>query len=204
VLQASAKPENRRLFDPPGCQSSTSSAVEDVQTLADTDTQEVEVLREHVFQLDQLLVQYSQELTAACKQLEAKSSAISGLKGRQTELHRSRDALRKRIECMKVRNAKAQIALETSESIIQTYRLRDKTGVIQPEVRDMLRKLTCQGVAAENVLDVINIVAEALGIQIVGSVSARSVARAMLEGLVQARMQLGHEISQAHRKYHLF
>jgi hypothetical protein len=79
---------------------------------------------------------------------------------------------------------------------VQNYPLKDQVGAIRPETRDVIKKLACQGVSTERISEVIKIVADGLGIQVVGSVSARSVARIMLEGLVEARMQVAHELAE--------
>lgn len=65
----------------------------------------------------------------------------------------------------------------------------------------MLRKLACEGVANERAVNIVHIVAECLGVKIIGSVSARSIPRIMLEGLVQARMQVAYELNLANCKF---
>ncbi|KAJ1300457.1 hypothetical protein OPQ81_005272 [Rhizoctonia solani] len=82
-------------------------------------------------------------------------------------------------------------------ALADPYLLKDSAGVIKPETRDMIRKLACEGVSTERASEVINIVAEGLGIDVIGTVSARSVARIMFEGLIAARMQLAHELEHA-------
>ncbi|KAG8705918.1 hypothetical protein FRC09_002694 [Ceratobasidium sp. 395] len=189
-LRATVKQSNISLLGALEGESNTNAALKDVQTQANRSAQEAETL-------EKLVEQYSQELATAYSELEIQYSTISGLKNRQIELNRSRDTMRKKIQRLISRNATVKTAANTQEMDLQTYQLKNKSGVIQPEVRDMIRKLVCKGVSTEQILDIINIVAEALGISISGSVSARSVARVMLEGLVQARMQIGHELSQA-------
>ncbi|KAF8594292.1 hypothetical protein BDV93DRAFT_459295 [Ceratobasidium sp. AG-I] len=87
--------------------------------------------------------------------------------------------------------------LASPEDLNNQYHLKDRTGAIRPEVRDMLRKLACEGVSTERASDIISIIASGSGVEIVGSVSARTVSRVMLEGLVQARMQVAHELNLA-------
>ncbi|KAJ1309800.1 hypothetical protein OPQ81_006565 [Rhizoctonia solani] len=77
------------------------------------------------------------------------------------------------------------------------FRLKGQGGVIRPEIRDMLRKLACQGVSTERASRIIDIVADGLGVKVLDKISARSVGRIMLEGLVQACMQLAQELLEA-------
>ncbi|QRV88435.1 hypothetical protein RhiJN_16453 [Ceratobasidium sp. AG-Ba] len=179
------------------CQSSTEAGLQDVQSQADASAKEIEILKTYQASLERLVEKYSQELVAAHAELEAKSRTMTSLKDRQTELNRSREAMHKKIQRMVLRNATAKASLSASKSIVHMYQLKSKSGIIEPQVWDMIRRLVCKGVSTEHIADVIGIVAEALGIPISGSVSARSVSRVMLEGLVQAQIQIGHELRQA-------
>ncbi|KAG9122101.1 hypothetical protein FRC07_001662 [Ceratobasidium sp. 392] len=167
ALQTSADLEHEKLADALRVQANTETELNDARGLTNAYAQNVEVLREYVNRLENQVEQYSRDIATIQEQLETqyKMSYIV-LETRCV----------KKVERIKSQKAKAKAALNVSDSVIQTYQLKDK---------------------AEHISDVIKVVAEGLGIQIEGSVSARSVARVMLEGLIQARMQVGHELNQA-------
>ena len=119
------------------------------------------------------------------------------LKTGQQTVYRVQDALRKQIARMS--KSEPQIH-EPSTSIShhnQQFHLKDRTGVIKPEVRDMLRNLACEGISTRRALNIINIIATGLGVEISGTISTRTVSRVTLEGLIQARMQVAHELNTA-------
>lgn len=60
----------------------------------------------------------------------------------------------------------------------------------------MLRELACEGVGTERMQAVMETVSKALGVAVAGSFSPRSVSRIILEGLIEAKMQVAYEISQ--------
>ncbi|KDN38969.1 hypothetical protein RSAG8_09126, partial [Rhizoctonia solani AG-8 WAC10335] len=163
---------------------------------ADIDAQELELLRNSVEDLERIIAQQSQELVRASVNLENRDNLILSLRKRNGELLRDRDSMRKKIQRMNTRNSQQQLNLLAAKNEVPQFYLKHK-GIIRPEVRDMIRKLACQGVSTHHVAEVIDIVAEGLGVVVVGSISARSVARIMLEGLIQARIQLAYELSQA-------
>ncbi|EUC58491.1 hypothetical protein RSOL_260260 [Rhizoctonia solani AG-3 Rhs1AP] len=167
-----------------------------LQAQADVDARELELLRNSAEELEHVIAQQSQELVRASVDLENRDNLISSLRKRNGELLRDRDSMRKKIQRMKTRNSQQPPNLLAAKDETPQFYLKHK-GIIRPEVRDMIRKLACQGVSTHHVTNVIDIVAEGLGVVVVGSISARSVARIMLEGLIQARIQLAYELSQA-------
>ncbi|KDN34721.1 hypothetical protein RSAG8_12195, partial [Rhizoctonia solani AG-8 WAC10335] len=51
--------------------------------------------------------------------------------------------------------------------------------------------------STEQITKIIKIVGDTLGVEVIGSISAHSIARILLEGLVKAQMQIAQELSQA-------
>ncbi|KAG8709460.1 hypothetical protein FRC09_000664 [Ceratobasidium sp. 395] len=136
------------------------------------------------------------ELVRISLKIDKQNHVTTNLEAHAKETYQAKEALRKKVwrrDCKDSTGAKSM----DSESDKHTYSLKDKKGVIRPEIRDMLRQLACKGVTTEHISGIINIIANGLGIQVVGLVSARSVAQIMLEGLIQARMQVAHELDKA-------
>ncbi|KAG8708241.1 hypothetical protein FRC09_001364, partial [Ceratobasidium sp. 395] len=136
-LQTTIKQSSKSLLGALEGQSNAQAALEDVQALANRSAQEAETL-------EKLVEQYSHELATAYSELEIQYCTVSGLKNRQTELYRSRDAMRKKIHRLISRNATVKTVANTPEVDLQTYQLKNKSGVIQPQVREMIRKLVCK------------------------------------------------------------
>jgi hypothetical protein len=142
----------------------------------------------------------SQQLHDALIEVENLKMKIQTLQNRKKVLKRSHDAMRKKIERHRVQQ-NVQLA-HTSQSPSNQFKLKYDNGVIRPEVRDMLRQLAGEGVATERILSVIRAVTGSLGITIIDSISARSVSRTVLEGLIQAKMQIAFEINESECKYY--
>ncbi|CUA67556.1 Eukaryotic translation initiation factor 3 subunit A [Rhizoctonia solani] len=122
---------------------------------------------------------------------------VTNLQERRALMRRKQETLRKRFlrQQKKLNDIKKELShIDTS---IRRYNLKEDAGMIRSEVRDMIRKLACQGVSAERITEIVKIVGIALGVEVVGSVSAHSVARIMLEGLVQAQMQIAQELDRS-------
>ncbi|EUC65941.1 hypothetical protein RSOL_503290 [Rhizoctonia solani AG-3 Rhs1AP] len=168
-----------------------------LQSVVDARSTEIARLHEQIGYLKQLTTQLSQELVKVSTELSTQIKKSQALENQQISMHRSRDAMRKRYgrAMLKITEYKEQSSTEVV--VPDQYPLKNSIGIIKPEVRDMLRKLACEGVATERASEVIDIVAEGLGIYIEGTISARSVARIMFEGLITARMQIAHELMQA-------
>jgi hypothetical protein len=93
----------------------------------------------------------------------------------------------------------AQRAKQNADKENRIYRLQVK-GIYQPQVREMARTLVAAGCAHERVGHVIQTVCKNAGIDVVGNMSRRTVSRTILEGLVAAQVQLGHELTKAEGK----
>ncbi|KEP45955.1 hypothetical protein V565_228100 [Rhizoctonia solani 123E] len=170
-----------------------------LQTTAEGSTREILNLQYHVLQLEGKVKTISRELATTSNKLERQEDEILALQARHGYMHRSRDTSQRRADRARLQIEAthfdySQLDVHNSPN---EYSLKSSSGIIHPEVRNMLRRLTCQGVSTEHASEIINIVAEGLGINIMGSVSARSVARIMLEGLIQARMQVGYDLGQS-------
>ncbi|KAG9127623.1 hypothetical protein FRC07_011506 [Ceratobasidium sp. 392] len=135
-------------------------------------------------------------LSEKCTKIDKQQKLIQQLKSRNRTLERSHDALHKRTARAPSQTARklARSALEASASDNQQT-LKDTRGIIKPEVRNLLRKLASQQVATERMVEVICCVAKSFGVSVGDSVSTRSISRIVLEGLIQAQMQIAFEIS---------
>ncbi|KAF8597131.1 hypothetical protein BDV93DRAFT_513596 [Ceratobasidium sp. AG-I] len=147
--------------------------------------------------LQEQVTERSWSLVVTSLELESQLDRVRALEARQKTADCRRDAMRKKIARAKASKEEYKHKNELpSTEMVHEYHLKGPARVISPETRDMIRKLACQGVSTERISEVINIVAEGLGTRVVGSVSARSTAQIMLEGLVQARMQVAPELGR--------
>ncbi|KAI0367582.1 hypothetical protein BV20DRAFT_949876 [Pilatotrama ljubarskyi] len=80
--------------------------------------------------------------------------------------------------------------------MVTAFHLKEN-GVISERARHMIRELVKLNVPVNNVSDVILAVAEAMGMDVQGSVHKRSVSRIVLEGLVAAKIQIVSELTHA-------
>lgn len=73
--------------------------------------------------------------------------------------------------------------------------LKDKSGSIRLGIRDLLQQLANESVSTERISTIIGYVLHAFGFTLADSVSARTVSRIVLEGLIQAKVQIGFEVN---------
>ena len=78
----------------------------------------------------------------------------------------------------------------------RTYKLLHK-GVYSPKARELARTLVAAGCSREYVGRVIKAICKNAGVTVQGSMSRRTVSRAVLEGEIAAQIQIGHELAQA-------
>lgn len=81
----------------------------------------------------------------------------------------------------------------------RTYKLLHK-GAYSPQSRELARMLVAAGCSREYVSNVIHAVCKSAGVAVQGSMSRRTVSRAILEGGIAAKVQIGHELAQAEGK----
>lgn len=125
-------------------------------------------------------------LNLVTKERDVLAERNVALEERNSTLKRQKDTLKK----SKDRAAGAKAAAVGKAKVV---RLKEK-GIILEASRDTIRELIRLGVPVEHVDGVLRAVAGGLGITIQDSISARSVARIILEGGVAAKMQLAHLI----------
>lgn len=82
----------------------------------------------------------------------------------------------------------------------RTYKLLHK-GAYSPQARELARMLVSAGCSREYVSNVIHAVCKSAGVAVKGSMSRRTVSRAILEGGIAAKIQIGHELAQAEGMY---
>lgn len=75
-----------------------------------------------------------------------------------------------------------------------------RAGFYTPEARVLMRVIAQSGCAREKVGKIMIQVAKFFGITIKNAVSRRTVSRAILEGGIAAKVQLGYEIAHANSK----
>ncbi|KAF8598347.1 hypothetical protein BDV93DRAFT_512561 [Ceratobasidium sp. AG-I] len=168
-----------RLSDACKSQESAEKGLDDAKKKSVASALEIQELQQQLGELRAQVTECSRSLVTTSLELESQLGRVKALEARQEMTDRRRDAMPRGSSVL----LPANIAPE--------YHLKGSAGVIRPEIRDMMRKLACQGVSTEQMSEVINIVAEGLGMRVVGSVSARI----MLEGLVQARIQVAQELN---------
>lgn len=69
-------------------------------------------------------------------------------------------------------------------------------GIYKPKVRELACTLVAAGCSQEYVGGLIQTICENAGLTITNKMSRRTVSRAILEGGVAAKVQLGHELTQ--------
>jgi hypothetical protein len=69
--------------------------------------------------------------------------------------------------------------------------------VYSPQAQELARTLVSAGCSREYVDNVIRAVCKNAGVTVQGKMSRRTVSRAILEGGVAAKIQIGHELAQA-------
>lgn len=117
------------------------------------------------------------------------------LRWRNTILFRCYDTLRKR-------RARANaVPIGPPYPLCTPYplTLKNSAGTIRTEVRGLVQQLTADGVSTEHMQSVIKHTLDTFGFSLADSISARSVSRIVLEGLLQSEIQIAHELSQTDR-----
>ena len=100
--------------------------------------------------------------------------------------------------CNRMPDIKAKVikrAKDYANKENRTYKLLHK-GVYSPEARELARTLVAAGCSREYVGRVIKAVCKNAGVTVQGSMSRRTVSRAVLEGGIAAQIQIGHELAQ--------
>ena len=82
----------------------------------------------------------------------------------------------------------------------RTYKLLHK-GAYSPQARELARMLVSTGCSRGYVSNVIHAVCKNAGVAVQGSMSGCTVSRAILEGGIAAKIQIGHELAQAEGKF---
>ncbi|CUA69936.1 hypothetical protein RSOLAG22IIIB_08779 [Rhizoctonia solani] len=185
-----------RLADEREARESADALLLQLRNEAKHSAEQIDNLQKQIVAFEQQMEQDSAKLFKQDREIQSQRKLVSDLKERHTSVYRKRDALRKRFERQKKKLLEIKQPLEHPDDTVRRYNLKD-AGTIRSEVRVMIRQLACQGVSTERVTEIIRVVGEALGVEVIGSISAHSVARIMLEGLVQAQMQIAQELQQA-------
>ncbi|KAH7341729.1 hypothetical protein B0J17DRAFT_626193 [Rhizoctonia solani] len=152
---------------------------------------------QHMFALKHQMEQDFEKLISQATEIQVQHNLVSNLKECHIVMHHKHNALHKQFVCQNKKLVDIKQNLEHGNDSICHYRLKEDAGVIQSEVWVMIRKLAVQGVSTKHVTEIMKIVGETLGVEIIGSISAHSVAQIMLEGLVQSQMQIAQELNQA-------
>ena len=103
----------------------------------------------------------------------------------QKQCDRAPEIKAKAIECSKIKADKEN----------HTFRLLEK-GIYKPKVRELARTLVAAGCSQEYVGGLVQTICENAGLTVSNKMSRRTVSRALLEGGVAAKVQLGHELAQ--------
>ncbi|KDN34700.1 hypothetical protein RSAG8_12222, partial [Rhizoctonia solani AG-8 WAC10335] len=157
----------------------------------------IEALEEQLDSMQLSNARLGHSLTDTTAKLDTKQQELNRLLTRNNRLEHSHEALRKRRARGKVTTPSSKFTQMSNSLLIHRLRLKSPSGAILPEVRDLLRQLSSDGVSTERALSVISHVVSAFGFTLEDSISARSVSRANLEGLLQSQMQIAFEINQA-------
>lgn len=167
---------------------------------AEATAQSVLQLHGQIQSLEQQLLDTSNKLLSVLSQLEEQKKTNNLLRSRKASKEHAYNAILKQIK--RIRSKKTQISKDLGEvgAGMSVFSLKTRSGTIKPAVRDMLRKLMCEGVSTEQALDIIKIIADCLEVRIIGSISPRAVSLIMLEGLVKSKMQVAHELNHVKRK----
>ncbi|KDN39968.1 hypothetical protein RSAG8_08417, partial [Rhizoctonia solani AG-8 WAC10335] len=124
---------------------------------------------------------------------------LEHLQAQNGQLEQSRNVLKKQLTRARVKLEFLDSNLESQTVASSSHHLslKNPAGTIRPEVRNLLRQLVGDGVATEKIMDVIYHVVKTFNLTLMDSVSARSVSRAVLEGLIQSQIQIAVEIDGA-------
>ena len=187
----------------------------------DASQDELSVLKGHILNQEQeysALTKEKEEIsdTLSCAQKDAESwcrhceTRLVGLKREAVKLTSKHEQMVEKLKEMQkdLRNLRAHacraptvLANAVEKAKVQQSRLQlTKGGTYKTEARTLARSLVNAGCSAKNVNAVIEAVAKPLGLEVVGSMSARTVGRCIDEGGIAARVQIGFEIANAECK----
>ncbi|KAG8738406.1 hypothetical protein FRC12_016768 [Ceratobasidium sp. 428] len=160
----------------------------------------IQELRAKITSLESQCNSSSQRFEQVTKDLQAHENTIEKLQKSKETAARKQDTMRKRISRFSKRQDHQLEDTLQNQPEPTVFNIKNSTGTIHPEVRVMLRKLAGENVATERMGAIVDAIATALGITVVGTFSARSVSRIILEGLVEAQLQITSEIDHAEGK----
>ena len=134
--------------------------------------------------------------------IQQKVALIQRLQSRMRILERRGDALCKRVARKAAQKSYGTAVFQPNNSNIHGQRaLKDGHGAFLPEIRNLIRQLAGEQVSTERIGLVICYVAKAFGLEVIDLLSARSVSRIVLEGLLQSKIQIAMEISNTSCTY---
>ncbi|KAJ7093409.1 hypothetical protein B0H15DRAFT_905275 [Mycena belliarum] len=119
-------------------------------------------------------------------QASANQKELVAVHQRNAELIRKKNALSRRVSRLPER-------INTAATKLNKQDVKQR-GVISQAIRVCVQDLVAANVPVDNVSAIISAVAEALNVDLAGSLSARSVARIVKEGGVASQLQLASEI----------
>ena len=144
--------------------------------------------------LDHQLSQLFERCTLEATQSKEKHSVLNAQLAASTRQIRNLKKSVSRMPGIKVKTFKCAKDYANKEN--RTYKLLHK-GVYSPQARELARTLVSAGCSREYVDNVIRAVCKNAGVTVQGKMSRRTVSRAILEGGVAAKIQIGHELAQA-------
>ncbi|KIJ29200.1 hypothetical protein M422DRAFT_188816 [Sphaerobolus stellatus SS14] len=115
---------------------------------------------------------------------------------RVTKLQKQTHALKARISRFPKQRAQAvgkAIIINASKAIFSMK----NSGIITNDVRALIRDLVANGVTPERVFPVLKLVTDACGVEIAGSISARTVSRVVIEGGIADDLQVVDAVQKA-------
>jgi hypothetical protein len=141
----------------------------------------------------------TQTKNSASRASEDAAFHISNLSSQVHHRQEQNDALRKTLRALKARCARAPRILKRvvhKASLCPNVIKLTKHGVFTPEARALARIMVRSGCSQAKVGGVIQSMGKLLGITIKTPMSRQTVGRAILEGGVAAKIQLGYEMSR--------
>lgn len=129
-------------------------------------------------------------------------SAIQDLQAQLGQASKTINGLRKKNHrlAMRLSRAPAQKALAVKKALVKNSRnrisVKDK-GIIKDHFRDLVRDLVSEGVGVKYIDPIVKRVSNAVGVEVAGDISTRSVGRIVLEGGEAAKMQIVDHIQSA-------
>ena len=160
-----------------------------IQVLKKSETENAHLTHE----LSKLLERCTLEASRT-KVVQAEYKAKLAVTKRECRDLRKRSNRTPEIKAKAVEKAKFQANKEN-----RTHKLLHK-GAYSPQARDLARTLVAAGCSQQYVGNVIHAVCKNAGVAVQGSMSRRTVSRAILEGGIAAQIQIGHELAQAEGK----